>query len=181
LVVVVVVMMMGPGPGERQPLMHPGSHSRHSDRAKKTTSPSMLLSLDRPSPGAAAAATLLLGDADELAGPVLSGSGAVVVVDAEDAPPVVVPLTGEWSTDTVKVAGCVDVAEKTVGRLQVVVGEVVQSAVAWATASGIGLVSCAWARVVVVAPRAARMWEGRIGFGQRRRCRDKDDLGGRVG
>ena len=112
--------------------------------------------MERPSPGAAAAATLLLGDTEELAVPVvISGGGAVVVVDAD------VALAGEWSTVTVKVAGCVDVAE-TMGRLQVVVEEVVVQSVAWATASGMGLVSCAWARVV--APRAARMWERRIGL-----------------
>lgn len=136
------------------------AHSRHSDSAKKTTSPNMLLSLGKPSPGAAAAATLLLGETE---GEEVVASGAVVAVaDTRDDALVelVVPLPGEWSTVTVKLAGCVDDAE-TLGRVQVVVGEVVQSAVAWATSSGLGLVSCAWARVV--APRAARTWEGRIG------------------
>lgn len=120
----------------------------------------MLLSLGKPSPGAAAAATLLLGDTE---GEEVVASGAVVAVADTRDDALVVPLPDEWSTVTVKLAGCVDDAE-TLGRVQVVVGEVVQSAVpwvAWATSSGLGLVSCAWARVV--APRAARMWEGRIG------------------
>lgn len=123
----------------------------------------MLLSLGRPSPGAAAAATLLLGDTE--GEEVVASGGVVADADTRDDALVelVVPLPGEWSTVTVKLAGCVDDAE-TLGRVQVVVGEVVQSAlpwVAWATSSGLGLVSCAWARVV--APRAARTWEGRIG------------------
>lgn len=148
------------------------SHSRHSDSAKKTTSPSMLLSLDRPSPGAAAAATLLLGDAVAVAvvlsAVVVGGGGDVgAAVDDDDAASEdddddEVPLAGESPTVRVKLAGRVDVAE-TVGRLQVVVAEevVVQSTDCWAMASGRGLVFCAWARlmliVMVVAPRAARV------------------------
>lgn len=125
----------------------------------------MLLSVDRPSPGAAAAATAVVGEAEELA---LSAGVVVVVVigggpDDTPAAVVLVPLAGEGSSVRVKDATCVDVAE-TLGRLQVVVAEdEVQSAADWATASGRGLVFCA--NAVVVAPRAARMWEARIGGG----------------
>lgn len=135
---------MDPGDGDPLPLVLPDAYSRHSDRAKKTTSPSMLLSLEKPSPGAAAAATLLLGDTE--GEEVVASGGVVADADTRDDAPVV-PLPGEWSTVTVKFAECVDDAE-TLGRVQVVVGEVVQSVpwVAWATSSGLGLVSCAWAR-----------------------------------
>lgn len=136
-------------------------HSRHSDRAKKMTSPSMLLSLDRPSPAAAAAAALLLlldpaaGDEELVA---VTGPSVEIVIVREPSVVVgAVPLAGESTRVTVKFAGVVDGAE-VLGRDQVVVGEEVQSVV-WATWSGFGFVSCAWARkvVVVVAPRAARM------------------------
>lgn len=141
----------------------PDPHNRHSDSAKKTTSPSMLLSVDKPSPGAAAATVVLVAGAGDsvtmlavvVAVPAVVGSAADVSDD--------VLLGGERSTVRVKGAGCVEVAEG-LGRVQVVEVEV-QSAEDWAAtaiASGIGLVFCASARLVVVAPRAARMWEARI-------------------
>lgn len=145
------------------------SHSRHNDRAKKMTSPSMLLSLDRPSPpAAAAAATLLLllldaaaGD-EELVAATPGPVSAEVMVNVNELS-VAVLLAGESMRVTVKLAGFVDSAE-VLGRTQVVVVEEEQS-VPWATWSGLGFVSCAWAKkVVVVAPRAARMWRGRIGW-----------------
>lgn len=150
------------------------THSRHSDRAKKMTSPSMLLSLDRPSPPAAAAALLLLWMLDVAAGD--DDEEPVAVAGPEPMDIVVVEPPGPKSGSTgagdslmvrVKFAGLVDAAE-VLGRVQVVVAdEVVQSVpcwVAWAACwSGLlGLVLCAWARVV--APRAARRWEGRIGW-----------------
>lgn len=134
------------------------------------TSPSMLLSLDRPSPAAAAAATLLVLEEEEAAGDeeVVAVVGPVpaplVSVNVNELSVVVVLLAGASMRVTVKFAASVDCAE-VLGRDQVVVVEEVQSAVswvAWATWSGLGFVSCAWARVV--APRAARMWEGRIGY-----------------
>lgn len=145
------------------------AHSRHSDRAKKMTSPSMLLSLDRPSPAAAAAAAVLLllepaaGDEELVA---VTGPSVEIVIVSEPSVVVgAVPLAGPSTRVTVKFAGFVDEAE-VLGRDQVVVGEEVQSVLAWAPIwSGLGFVSCAWARkVVVVAPSAARMWEGRIGW-----------------
>lgn len=140
------------------------------------TSPSMLLSLDRPSPPAAAAATLLplldaaAGDEGDVAvaGPeviVRLGDDDVAVAEASVVVVVVVPLTGWSMRVTVKFAELVDSAE-VLGRDQVVVGveeQSVPASVAWAACSpGLGDVCCAWARVV--APRAARMWEGRIGW-----------------
>lgn len=132
----------------------------------------MLLSLDKPSPAAVAAVALLLLDAaagDEEEEDVVAVSAgpppAVVRVMVNDPSSVVaVPLAGPSMRVMVKFAGVVIDAE-VLGRTQVVVGVVVQSVlawVAWAAAcwSGLGLVSCALARVV--APRAARMWEGRI-------------------
>lgn len=131
----------------------------------------MLLSLDRPSPPAAAAATLLLlldaAAGDEEAVAVAGPVPAEVIVNVNE-PSVAVLLAGASMRVTVKFAGVVNGAE-VLGSDQVVVVEEVQSAVswvAWATWSGLGFVSCAWARlmVVVVAPRAARMREGRIGW-----------------
>lgn len=144
----------------------PDPHSRHSDSAKKTTSPSMLLSVDKPSPGAAAATVVLVagaGDSVTMLAVVVAVPAAVVGSAADVSEDVL--LGGERSTVRVKGAGCVEVAEG-LGRVQVVEVEV-QSAEDWAAtaiASGIGLVFCASAVVmlVVVAPRAARMWEARI-------------------
>lgn len=135
----------------------------------------MLLSLDRPSPPAAAAATLLLlllleaaaGDEGDVA---VAGPEVIVRLGDDDvavaeASVVVVPLAGWSMRVTVKFAALVDSAE-VLGRDQVVVvdeGQSVPASVAWAACSpGLGDVCCAWARVV--APRAARMWEGRIGW-----------------
>lgn len=131
---------------------------RHSDRAKKMTSPSMLLSLDRPSPAAAAAAALLLLLLDAAPGDeglvAVTGPSVEIVIVNDPSVAVVVPLAGASTRVTVKFAALVDGAD-VLGRDQVVVGEEVQSVV-WATWSGLlGFVSCAWARVV--APRAARM------------------------
>lgn len=131
----------------------------------------MLLSLDRPSPAAAAAAAVLLlllepaaGDEELVA---VTGPSVEIVIVREPSVVVgAVPLAGPSTRVTVKFAGFVDDAE-VLGRDQVVVGEEeVQSVLAWAPIwSGLGFVSCAWARkVVVVAPSAARMWEGRIGW-----------------
>lgn len=132
----------------------------------------MLLSLDRPSPAAAAAALLLLlllldavagGDDDEVVA-VTGPPPSLVSVNVKE-PSVAVPLAGASMRVTVKFAGIVVDAE-VLGRTQVVVGVVeVHSVacVAWAACwSGLCFVSCARARVV--APRAARMWEGRIGW-----------------
>lgn len=134
------------------------------------TSPNMLLSLARPSPAAAAAAALLLlvaaaGDEELVA--VTAPVPAEVIVNVKS--PLlrvgVVLLAGASMRVTVKFAGIVDGAE-VLGRAQVVVVEEEQS-VPWATWSGLGFVSCAWAKKVVVAPRAASMWEGRIGWWSR--------------
>lgn len=146
------------------------------------TSPSMLLSLDRPSPAAAAAATppllvvvldVAAGDEEEEEEPPVPMDSVVVTggpksdsvgADASSAvveEPAAVPLAGDSLMVTVKFAGLVDAAE-VLGRVQVVVVDEEQS-VAWAAcwAGLLGRVSCAWARVV--APRATRIWEGRIG------------------
>lgn len=126
----------------------------------------MLLSLERPSPAAAAAAAaallLLLDAAPGDEGLVaVTGPSEIVIVREPSVVLGAVPLAGESTRVTVKFAELVNGAD-VLGRDQVVVGEEVQSVV-WATWSGLlGFVSCAWARVV--APRAARTWEGRIGW-----------------
>lgn len=123
----------------------------------------MLLSLDKPSPAAAAAAAVLLllepaaGDEELVA---VTGPSVEIVIVREPSVVVgAVPLAGASTRVTVKFAGFVDVAE-VLGSDQVVVGVVDVQSVAWApTWSGLGFVSCAWARkVVVVAPSAARIW-----------------------
>lgn len=141
----------------------------------------MLLSVDRPSPGAAAATVVLVAGADEAVAvvaavvevaPAVVGSAADVSEDSDDEGEV--PLAGEMPMVRVKPAVEVDDAE-TAGRVQVVEVEVQSADWAAAAASGIGLVF--WASAVVVAPRAARMWEARIGFGGiqlRRRVGDDD-------
>lgn len=136
-----------------------GAQSRHSDSAKKMTSPSMLLSLDRPSPPAAAA---LLdwapGEDEEVAVAALVPPGAVVDEANAVLEEVVVPLPGETVRVMVKLAG-LTVDADVLGRDQFVLVD--EQLEACATADALeGLSS--FAEAMVAAPRAARRLEGRI-------------------
>lgn len=143
------------------------TQSRHNDRAKKMTSPSMLLSLDRPSPAVVAPLTLeAVAGEEEVAVAVVDDGNEVEIVDVVasvgEAAVVVLPLIGGWPKVRVKFAELVDDAD-VLGRLQLVVEDVEQSEDC-AAAPEIWLVS-SFADARVAAPRTASRWEGRIWTG----------------